>query len=175
MKRRTSSQKRHFLCGLDERQLFIAQLPKAVSTVRDAHACLKRTELVLAEGKGIKATRQGEWFLVEATKEELDLIDLGLKKNLLVIEHSVPIGPFTVGGLRGSGRVRQGLGNPHTADELLVLPGHPLAHGFAVRSREVFVRGRIRHVDHGTVAFSQWRKVIRNNEPGQAVGVGWVD
>ena len=178
VRRRTPSQKRHFLCGVDERQLFIAQLPKAVSTVRDAHASLKTTSVALAEGQGIHTVRQGEWFFLEPTKYELAQIETGLAKKRLTIERTVPIGPFSVaGGVRGP-RVRQWSGNPHTADELIVLPGALVAGGaWAVRSREIFIRGKVRHVDHATVSFSGWRKVIRNAEPnaGQASGVGWVD
>lgn len=169
IRRRTPSQKRHFLCGVDERQLFIAQLPKAVSSVRDAHACLKTTSVSLAEGQGLKAVRQGEWFFIEPTFDEIGAIDLGMAKKIVTIEKNVPIGPFTVaGGVRGP-RVRQFRGNPHTADELIVLP-------IGVRGREIFIRGRVRHVDHATVRFTNWVKVIRNAESvEQAVGVGWVD
>jgi hypothetical protein len=178
VKRKTSSQKRHFLVGLDERQLFIAQLPKAVSTVRDAHVSLKRTELILAEGKMGKATRQGEFFFVPTTAAERAKIETGLLKNLIVVEHQAPIGPFLSGNMRGGKKIRQVRGNPHTADDLIVIPGDPPLGGtWAVRSRELFIRGKVRHVDHETVSFSQWVKVILNAEPnaGQALGVGWVD
>lgn len=178
VKRKTPSEKRHFLCGLDERQLFIAQLPKAVSTVRDAHACLKTTTVTMAEGRGINATRQGEWFFLEPSAEELATIETGLEKGALNVERTVPIGPFSDGSSsRSRSKVRQFRGNPHTAEELVVLPGTPLDHGFSVRGREVFIRGKVRHVDHKTVSFKSWRKVIRNAEPnaGQALGVGWVD
>lgn len=173
IRRRTPGNKRHFLCGLDERQLFIAQLNRGCSTVREAHASLKTTTVSLAEGQGIKAVRQGEWFFLEATKAELQEIEVGIKKNRFVVEENVPIGPFSVvGGVRGARKVRQFRGNPHTADELLVVPN-----GFSVRGRELFVRGRVRHVDHATVKFASWVRVIRNSEAnaGQALGVGWVD
>lgn len=169
IRRKSPSQKRHFLCGVDERQLFIAQLPKAVSTVREAHASLKRPELLLAEGRVGRATRQGEFFFVPSMPPEIDQIEHGLKKNTLIIERSVPIGPFMVeGAIRGQ-RVRQFRGNPHTADELVISPG-------VIRGREIFIRGRVRHVDHATVKFSQWVKVILNAEAnqGQAFG-GWID
>jgi len=178
IRHRTPSAKRHFLCGVDERQLFIAQLPRAVSSVREAHASLKSTTVSLAEGQGFRAERQGEWFFVEPTPQELMAIDVGFRKKIITVERNVPIGPFTVaGGLRGP-RVRQFGGNPHTADELIVLPGTPVENGFVVRNRrEVFIRGRVRHVDHATVKFSDWRKVIRNAEAneGKARGVFWVD
>lgn len=177
IKSKTSSQKRHFLCGLDERQLFIAQLTRTCTTVKEAHDSLKTVTVTLAEGKVGKATRQGEFFFLPVTKEERDLIELGLKKNLLVVEKDAPIGPF-LEGVRGMGRkVRQRVGNPHTASELIILPGTPLQHGFGVRSREVFVRGKVRHTDHATVSFKQWSKIIRNSEAntGNVTGVGWVD
>ena len=177
VRRRTPGNKRHLLAGLDERQLFLAQLPRGVSTVREAHLTLKSGPVFLAEGQGVDSVRQGEWFFLEATKEETARIEDGLQKNLLIMERNVPIGPFTDASVRGGRRIRQFRGNPHTADELVVLPGIPVAtNGFPVRGREVFIRGRVRHIDHATVSFSGWRKVIRNAEAnaGQAFG-GWVD
>jgi hypothetical protein len=169
-RRRTPGEKRHFLMGVDERQLFVAQLTRGCSTVRDAHASLKTNTVSIAEGQGIKATRQGEWFMLESTPEELFEIEAGLRKKLITVERNVPIGPFTVmGGVRGP-RVRQGQGNPHTADELIVLPNA------GPRGRDIFIRGRVRHVDHATVKFASWVKVIRNSEANAAASsVGWVD
>jgi hypothetical protein len=177
VRRRSPSNKRHFLLGLDERQLFIAQLTKAVSTVREAHASLKRPELILAEGKVGRVTRQGEWFFVPTTEEERAVFEADIARNKIKVERAVPIGPFHSGQVRGP-KVRQGRGNPHTVDELIVVPGLPVPGSpWAVRAREIFIRGRVRHVDHATVKFSQWVKVILNNEAnaGQASGVGWVD
>jgi hypothetical protein len=176
--RKTSSQKRHFLCGVDERQLFICQLPKAVSTVREAHRILKSTDVLFAEGKASKVIRQGEWFFLEPTVEEKRAIENGLDSKLVNIEKKAPIGPFASGQVRGGRRVRQFGGNPHTADELMVFSGKALEHGFPVRARDLFVRGKVRHVDHATVEFKSWKKVIRNTEPvsqGAAAGIGWVD
>jgi hypothetical protein len=173
---KTSNRKRHFLCGVDERQLFLCQLLKACSTVRDAHASLKSPTVVTAEGRHQRTTRQGEWFFLMPTDEELAAIEESIKTNKLKVERKCPIGPMTAGPPRGN-KVRQGAGNPHTADELVVLPGTPLKHGWAVRAREVFVRGKVRHVDHATVSFGTWRKVIRNAEAneGRMDGVSWID
>ena len=173
--RQTSDSKRHMLMGLDESHLFVAQLPKGVSTIRDAHVALKRPELVAAEGKTGRAPRQGEFFFVPATEFEDRLIETGLSKNQLIMERTVPIGPFLADNLHGvaaRGRnVRQARGNPHTVDELVVVPRQ------VGGTREVFVRGRIRHVDHKTRTFFHWMKVILNAEAnqGQVRGVGWVD
>ena len=69
---KSPAETRHFLCGLDERQPFIAQLRHAVTSVREAHESLKRTEITLAEGKVSKVLRQGEWFMIPASGDELD-------------------------------------------------------------------------------------------------------
>ena len=169
VKRETTNRKRHFLMGMDEREHpFVAQLPKAVSTVRDAHKALKPD--VVARAKG-DVVRQGEWFFVEPTDYELHEIEGGVKSGMRAIEKRVPIEPFVFGTIRGS-RARQNRGNPHTADELIVLIG-------VTRARTVFVRGSVRHVDHDPVKFPNWRKVIRNTEEvqpgGAAPGIGWVD
>jgi hypothetical protein len=163
-------EKMHYLCGVDERQLFIARLPKAVSTVRDAHACLKRTDLLLAEGRAPgKTIRQGEWFFVPATHEEVQEIEFGLKKKRM----------FTVRNERIPGRNG---GKPHVAEQMVKTIGLPLRHGFAVRDKEVFVKGRISHSDHESLNLRTWHKVILNNEGGgsqmpnqSATGVYWID
>jgi len=177
--RNTPSRKRHFLAGVDERQLFICQLPRAVSTVKEAHASLKSPTVVLAEGRNVRTVRQGEWFFLMPSDAELREIDAAIKKNFIKIETKCPIGPMAVvGGVRGGGkRIKQRGGNPHTADELVVLFGRTLEHGHPVRVHEVYVRGKVRHVDHATVSFSTWRKVIRNTEAneGRMDGVLWVD
>jgi hypothetical protein len=83
-----------------------------------------------------------------------------------VIQRKVAIGNAM--GQRG--------GNPHTADELVKISAPKLDHGFTVNQREdIFVRGKVRHKDHKTVAFKQWRKVIRNAELAPTSGINWID
>jgi len=163
----SSSAKRHMLLGVDERQLFIAQLPRGVSTVSEAHKSLKTTSVTLAEGKiPGRTVRQGEWFFLNTTEDERESIKKALHDNVTTIRKKLAIA--AVAG--GSG------GNPHMADEIVTLPAPKLKHGFEVnRSRDVFVRGKVRHKDHKTVSFAQWRKVIRNAELGQPSGINWID
>ena len=166
---------RHYLCGVDERQLFICQLPKACPTVAAAHLALKRPELIRHEGKSPGRTlRQGEWFLVNLTVEELDALKAGIKAKRLAILKDRPL---------GSG------GHPHVAEEMIQVTGSEsqlnsnTATGFPIRERATFVRGKISHQDHATVVTREWRRVIRNNElggnaaPGRpsANGVYWID
>jgi hypothetical protein len=163
---KTPGSVRHYLLGFDERQLFIAQLPRAVTTVSEAHASLKSAPVTLAEGKVGKATRQGEWFFLDVTPEDLVRINAATKKNLILKKQAIGIHAGRHGG------------NPHVADELLVIRENTLEHGFTVRARsEVYVRGSIRHVDHKTVTFTKWKKVLVNNEGavGNIPGIGWID
>lgn len=163
----TPASKRHYLCGVDERQLFVCQLPRGCSTVADAHRALKRTELVLAEGRAPGRTvRQGEWFFVNPTYEERAQLERLLEQHPYLIQRKSPIGAG---------------GHPHRADEIVRVPGKLLAHGWPIRENDVYVRGTVQHVDHAAVKFATWRKVIRNNEVGGAAapmtrnGVFWVD
>ena len=158
---RTDARKRHFLCGRDERQLFICQLPRAVTTVRDAHTVLRAPEAMRSKGK---VARQGEWFFVEPTAKELDALASALCGIRTIVRRSWPIG-------RG--------GNPHVADQLVVVPAAVV--GKKLVARAVFARGRVRHVDHDTVYLSSWAKVVRNTEPvaddgiARMDGIRWID
>jgi hypothetical protein len=156
---------------VDERQLFIAQLAEPCTTVGQAHKSLGRT-VMTADGtrKGSALDRQGEWFFWETKQRTREAIDELVEKNKLVVHRNAPIGSF-------AGR---GGGNPHIADELIVTPPlDKLNHGFGVRPQSVYVRGKIRHVDHKTIKFSHWREVVANNEGATAqagaAGVFWVD
>ena len=163
----TPATKRHYLCGVDERQLFVCQLPRGCSTVADAHRALRRTELVLAEGRAPGRTvRQGEWFFVNLTHDERTRLELLLAARPYLIRKRQAIGAG---------------GHPHRADEIVRIPGRVLEHGWPIRENDVFVRGTVQHVDHAPVRFAAWRKVIRNAEVGGAAapttrnGVFWVD
>jgi hypothetical protein len=168
-KRRTPSNTRKYLLGVDERQLFIAQVNRNVTTVKQAHDSLKNPTVTLAEGKMPGRTvRQGEWFFLNPTKEELRLIAEEVKKHLVFKKQSI------------GNHVGRGGGNPHTADELVVVGPKVLQNGFSVQGRkDVFVRGKVRHRDHKTVEFSNWRKVLGNSEAAPASlgsnGVYWID
>jgi len=159
-----NSSPRHFLMGVDERQLFMCQLPRAATSVAEAHASLKAPTVRFAEGKAPGRTiRQGEWFFCNITDEERRAVEEGIAKCKVAVRKRVPI--------PGNG------GKPHVADELISLPGRLLPHGFAVRETEVYIRGNVRHADHETVKLGEWRKVILNTErrENQRMFGGWMD
>lgn len=165
-----SGSPRYFLMGIDERQLFMCQLPRPATSVAEAHASLKAPTVRFAEGKAEGRTlRQGEWFLCNVTAEEKHAIETGLAKHTLAVRKNSP--------LVRPGDAARPLGKPHVADELVVLPGRALEHGFPVRNAEIFVRGNIRHPDHATVKLGEWRKVILNTETrsSQRFFGGWCD
>lgn len=161
IERRTNARKRHFLCGRDERQLFICQLPQPVTTVRRAHEVLRAP--AAAQSK-CEVVRQGEWFFVEPTADELAALAVALRTLRTVVRRRVPIGWG---------------GHPHLADDLVVVPTTPV--GKVVVERAVLVRGRVRHMDHDKVVLPSWAKVVRNMEPvandgvARMDGVRWVD
>jgi len=173
VQRKTENSTRYFLMGEDERQLFIAQLSRPATTVAEAHKALGAT-VQFAEGKrrGSSIDRQGEWFFLETSQAQRDRIDGLIEKNKIGVKKKVSIGQFL-----------NRAGQPHRADELVVLGGEQVAnklgHGFSVRPTQVYIRGAVKHPDHKTQKFHQWREVVGNSEgatsQGGASGVFWVD
>lgn len=170
--------KRYFLLGVDERQLFIAQLKGPATSVEGAREQLGRT-VQFADGsrKTSSLDRQGEWFFLETNQSTRDAIENAIRQTRTAIHRKVNVGAF----LNRPG------GNPHIADEIVILPTNErdriermagASPNRLLRNR-VFVRGSVRHKDHKTVRFSQWREVIANNEgdtaQATANGVFWID
>jgi len=159
LRRSTEARKRHFLVGRDERQLFMCRLPRACTTVAEAHRALRAPQATAARGVLARTIRQGEWFFVPTEKEEEESIDREIARGKLWIYRRASIGSFIPRA-----------GKPHRADELVV-----------VRDKgdmRVYARGRVRHVDHKTVRLPFWVRVYRNREVQEQTspfGGGWVD
>ena len=186
VRERSSGGNRHFLMGVDERQLFVAQLKSGVINIDEARKQLGNTVIFHEGARKMTPSRQGEWFFVRATEEQEKVIELLLTKKRAFILNKANIGRY-------AGRPR---GNPHTADELIVIPANekiiveaqssqwardnkdlsrvkPI---YPIRVREVFVRGCVRHIDHKTVKYSHWHQVILNNEGETAKATqSWID
>lgn len=107
--RETPGGERLFLVGQDERHYFIAQLPRLVNTVHEAHAVLRPPHT----GR-VGTKRQGEWFFVPLTAEEH--ADTLPSLDRVQLERSVGIpswSPTWRGWARGPAN-----GTPHVVDTL---------------------------------------------------------
>jgi hypothetical protein len=98
VERWTPSAQRRYLCGLDERHLFIAQYSRG-NTVEAARESL-RGEI---EGGTL---RQGEWFFIPLSRDELDRLRRDARR--FAVLRKEPLGPG---------------GRPHVADEVIRIPG----------------------------------------------------
>lgn len=171
----TAGAKRHFLLGMDEAHLFIAQLPRGVSAVSSARELLKGRDVDRAERDApFRTVRQGEWFLVALDAPRLAALDT-------LAEWRPELVSRRRGIAQAAGWARAG--RPHVADELLVLragfhlglPKHLVPPAVAA-GPGVFVRGKLRHPDHATVELKSWRRALPNAEAfSQPSGVLWVD
>jgi hypothetical protein len=155
---RWTSGKSRYLCGMDERHLFIARL-EGGTTVRDAHDSLRPRRLPSA------ATRQGEWFFAPLSVGEAGRLEAAIAARRAVVLAKEPIGAG---------------GHPHTADELVRLPAPRWTSADVGRGPRVaiFVRGAVRHPEHKTVRFRHWVSVVRNAEAGPSGpvrNVFWID
>lgn len=155
----TKGSTRHMLVGRDERQLFMCELPRPCTSVKQAHDAL-RTPAARSRSRSAldRPARQGEWFFIVPTATELQMIEADLRSKASFIRDRRSINAFIPRA-----------GKPHLADELVFL-----TRGAGL----VFVRGGIRHPDHKTIHFHQWRKVVRNLEVDQGrspFGGTWID
>ncbi len=151
--RETPDHIRRYLMGMDETHYFISELPDAkgkINDINDAHRALKPFEVKdRKKRKKAKIHRQGEWFFVNATAEEL----MKINETSEFIMQKCAIS-----------RERQG--KPHTVDYLIRV------------GEVVFIKGKVRHDDHRTQKFITWQRVFRNTEK-QDVNTsnihGWID
>ena len=147
VKRTTPGFMRKYLLGMDEAHLFISELPQdgAINKVKDAHKVLKPEHIIKSEKETRRIKRQGEWFFIPVTSEELKLIE----KNMNLLEKKFPI----VESFR-----------PHIAEQLLNI------------KNEIFVTGKIKHVEHRTLKLNGWFRVLRNTEVRNRTGIfNWID
>ncbi|MGB0372817.1 MAG: hypothetical protein ACPGN3_15905 [Opitutales bacterium] len=170
-----------FLCGYDEREWFVASVPRESTGVADAKDRLMPLEARFSQLRnGVKGKkkhsrhnkgfiRQGEWFFIPAGEVSVD------KTKVLKNE------PLTRGG--GS--------KPHMVQELYRTGGENVhvhfeyaqfgitdteysalsekkrrAPGWRMMKRnpDVFAKGQVRHADHQTVTLRGWCRVRINRE-----------
>lgn len=154
LRRTTEGGGRHLLVGCDERQLFMCQLPRPVSTVKQAHEAL-RPPSVRDHDRRDETIRQGEWFFVVPSRTETEDLERALRSTLTVVRKNT-----------GINSVIPRAGKPHIVDELVAV------------AAGVYVRGAVRHPDHKTIRLRSWHRVHRNLEVDQnrsVLGGTWID
>ena len=178
---------RHFLCGHDERHLFVAGVDARVPTVAAAMEALKPDVVLASQAKhNVRARarnrrrnpaflRQGEWFFLPRpafTPEQPALV-----------RHNEPI--------------RRGGGKAHVVEYLYrqagervcvcdryprgigerayqaLLKSRPQAARWnwrlMTRTSQVYGCGRVRHPDHATIVLPTWHLVVVSREAGANV------
>jgi hypothetical protein len=164
--RSTRGSTRHMLVGRDERQLFMCELPRPCTSVRQAHEAL-RTPAARSRSRSAldRPIRQGEWFFLVISGPESDELERGLESGRFLLYRKRSINAFIPRA-----------GKPHIADEIAFFVDRRQREG-KIEPR-VYARGAIRHVDHKTIHISQWRRVLRNLEVDQGrspFGGTWID
>lgn len=181
-----------FLCGHDERHWFTAKVDEPVTTVIEAKRALLPQALKdagltaddLARRKTAKFVRQGEWFFLPVSAP-----DVLTKISAAPVHLSEPL-------------IRSRRGKPHLTSELvrfggtqvvligrqeyseaeygrLLQAGHIRPKDAAraqhlMKDPEVYVRGKVRHGDHGTIDLRGWHQVFPNRE-GASLNLSFYD
>lgn len=172
--------KDHFLCGHDERHLFVAAV-KGVSTVSAAKASLKPPAIRARESGQNEAKRnrrktsvfrrQGEWFFVPAPGVTADpqyvrsneaLVRPGGGSKAHIAQYAYRVGGETV---MVCSKYPQGL---TLRQYQKLVKGTPRAKNYGWREMKrnptLYVRGKVRHPDHATIVLESWHQVLMNTE-----------
>ena len=168
-----------FLCGHDERDWFVAEVPARVSTVRAAkdalmpptvrEAARRHAPAATARRKNALFVRQGEWFFVPTDRE--------FPADLILRDEPLQRGPGSKPHVceqlyRKGGETVYIVGRAvFTEEEYAARVAADKDGSFRNQRRElrvlnpeVYVRGAIRHPDHAAVHLEKWHRVYINNE-----------
>lgn len=170
-----------FLCGHDERHWFVAALPHNVSNVHQAIEALKPDEAAASQNlRGVRLKnrnkrrnagfiRQGEWFFVPVP-------ELDKQENLIVLRNE-PLQRgrrkphmaqflYRAGGINVyvSQQYPEGVTEKQYRNIIAKNPEVRAHFQLMTRNAKVFVKGKVAHPDHKTVALSTWHEVFTNNE-----------
>jgi hypothetical protein len=136
---------RHYLIGMDDGHLFIAELPHrgVINSVRDAHTLLKPI-IVRERERTVTVLRQGEWFFLPLTDAEtrelatLQATDIAYTNVVLTVPK-----PH----------------DPHPRHPPRMLNSHVAEYGLGA-----FVSGKVTHHQHRTLVLDGWYRVVHNTE-----------
>ncbi|MFH1688898.1 MAG: hypothetical protein ABIE42_01510 [Candidatus Eisenbacteria bacterium] len=179
---------RRFLCGHDERDWFVAAVPKRVSTVRDARVALmpdavwekarKLAPAATRKRKNHVFKRQGEWFFVPVElqfPEELIHRNEPLQRTAWskphVCEELYREGGELVYIVRDSVYTEEHYKRKRAQDKRFA----QLRAETRTRNPEIYVRGNVRHADHATIHLEGWHRVYINAELTLQGSVAYLD
>jgi hypothetical protein len=203
-RRKVPAEKRHFLMGMDECHLFVCRLPRAATTVAEAHRILAPETVRSNRALKKKVVRQGEWFFTPVSQDVEEQIAAYIAKYGVL--KGQRIGPV---GRRGRPhiatemvrmKVRVGLSARERASQINEFRsaiasmnamrakiGVRLSGGQVVR-REAdlpefrmesieYVRGAVKHPDHHSLRLAGWHSVSVNTERTDEIarGMTWID
>jgi hypothetical protein len=170
-----------FLCGFDERHLFIAGVDSRVSNVPAAVDSLKPEPVLEAlvrcrvktrdrnRRRNAAFKRQGEWFFVPAPDLNPDCLRIYRKEPIRrgrgtahIVEEAYREGGVTV-------YVSDAFPNGLTESEYIVAiqrDGELEKLNWQIMQREMtaYGRGSVRHPDHRTIVLDSWHQILVNAE-----------
>jgi hypothetical protein len=170
-----ASDGQRFLCGHDERHLFVAAIGDRVSTIREALISLLPHGLRgavctrdLQRRRNKTFVRQGEWFFVTAhLRDDISHV-VHRDEPLLPDRRSKPhLCQYVV--RRGGKLVHIVGGRLYTDPEFTAACAEDRTlmarrNRSLVRNPEAYVRGYVRHPDHATIVLQGWHRVHLNAE-----------
>lgn len=173
-----------FLCGFDERHLFVAGVEARVSTITAAKAALLPlplreaglTPADLARRRNATFIRQGEWFFVPVT-QDLSKYPIHRQEPLV---RSRTGKPHVVAELVrfGGTTVMLAKGREYSMEEWAAMratnPHEAIFGRQMTKDPETYARGPVRHPDHATVLLGGWHRVFPNRE-SRSINLSFYD
>jgi len=157
-----SNETHYFLSGFDRNEwprplYFLAELPRKVTSIKDAREALKPPSVVKAEELGRRVYRQGDIFAIPTKITDKEILEKGG-----IIDERVVNGRFGYYQVRA----RKLYGTAHTASRVASLPdGTQLAWNYLYHEPSLI--GRTDRKDHRRCPLKprRWHLVARNTVP----------
>lgn len=200
--RKVPAEKRHFLMGMDECHLFVCRLPRAATTVAEAHRILAPESVRASRESKKKVVRQGEWFFTPVSPDVERQISAHIKKyGVLLTQRIGPPGRrgrahvadqlvrvqtrFALSGRARAAQLNEFRGMAANAGGARV--GVRMNNGMTVRKESdlpafrtetvEYVCGAVKHPDHHSLKLAGWHSVSVNTERTDEIarGMTWID
>lgn len=146
VKRATPGFMRKYLLGMDEAHLFITELPQ-VGAINKVKDAHKvlKPEYIIKSEKEIRRIKRQGEWFFIPVTSEEQK---RIENNINFLEKKIPLEDRT---------------NPHIAEQLLNI------------KEEIFVLGKIQHIEHKTLKLNGWFRVLKNTEVRTTRILDWID